>query len=248
MSTCDRRLPSTKKIGNDRSLSLTGRKEMGEHTSGSGTGTDLSNSNTYQFSDDSGIPYFDRSALISRSAFPARGPDKGFHYDLLTFVSLAAKFGVNFVALTWQPALERLGRGASSTVQQGQVDANVNLAFKRAITDLEDYAGSESPNAMRFKTVIFELVALELLRHHPNVVDLLGVTWETDAETKDVWPVLLTERSTYGNMAAFLKSDEGRTLSAEERLKLLEDIARACLAMHKLGECFELSARSVCHK
>jgi len=208
---------------------------MGEHMSDSRIGTDMSTSNTYLVSDDSGIPYFDRSALITRSAFSARGPDKGFHYDLLTFISLAAKFGVDFVALTWQPALERLGQGASSTVQQGQVDVNVNLAFKRAITDLGDYAGSENPNAMRFKTVIFELVALELLRHHPNVVDLLGVTWETDAETKEVWPVLLTERSTYGNMATFLESEEGRTLSCEERLKLLEDIARACLAMHTPG-------------
>jgi hypothetical protein len=125
---------------------------------------------------DSAVPYFDRSGIISRSAFPARGPEKAFHYDLVTFISLAAKFGVDFVAITWQPALERLSRGASSTVQQGQVDANINLAFKRTITDLGDYAGTEKPGAMRFKTVIFELVALELLKNHPNVVNLLSVT------------------------------------------------------------------------
>ncbi|KAL9611241.1 MAG: hypothetical protein Q9167_004095 [Letrouitia subvulpina] len=195
----------------------------------------MSASDTCLFSVDSGIPYFDRSGLISRSTLPARKADERFHYDLLMFMSLAAKFGVDFVTLTWQPALERLGQGASSTVQQGQIDAHINLAFKRAKTDLENYSGSENPKAMKFKTIIFELVALELLRNHPNVGDLLGVAWETDAETKEVWPVLLTERSTYGNMATFLDSEDGRTLSTEEKLKLLEDIAGACLAMHRLG-------------
>ena len=78
---------------------------MGEHMSDSRIGTDMSTSNTYLVSDDSGIPYFDRSALITRSAFSARGPDKGFHYDLLTFISLAAKTYHQSLNLKLRPSM-----------------------------------------------------------------------------------------------------------------------------------------------
>lgn len=202
----------------------------------SGVGTETAISKLRLIGDGSGIPYFDRSELTSRSAFPKIGPGLEFHYDLLTFISLAAKFSVDFVALEWQPALKRLGGGASSTVQQGQVDANVNLAFKRATINFSCLTESEESNTLRFKSLILELIALELLKDHPNVVNLLGVTWETDKETKEVWPVLLTERSIYGTLSSFLETEEGRALGCEERLKLLADIGSACLAMHKLSE------------
>jgi len=140
------------------------------------------------------------------------------------------------VSVTWQPALELLGQGASSTVSQAQIDAQINLAFKRSIPAREGYLDTKQEETERFKALIFELIALELLSRHPHVVDLIGITWETNRETEAVWPVLLTERSAYGSMMDFLQSDEGKTIDTKMKIKLCADVAKACLAMHRLGE------------
>ncbi|KFY99987.1 hypothetical protein V498_00364 [Pseudogymnoascus sp. VKM F-4517 (FW-2822)] len=116
------------------------------------------------------------------------------------------------------------------------MDAEFNLAFKRSMAwSEEDFADTDQQEVARYKALIYELIALELLSMHPNVIDLLGITWETDADTEQVWPVLLTERSIYGTMADFLRSEDGVELDCRAKLDLCTDVARACQALHTLG-------------
>jgi len=115
------------------------------------------------------------------------------------------------------------------------VDAEFNLAFKRSTVLSEgDFADTNQQEVARYKALIYELIALQLLSKHPNVIDLLGITWEI--ENEQVWPVLLTERSIYGSMADFLPSEPGVKLDCRAKLGLCADVARACQALHKLGE------------
>jgi serine/threonine protein kinase len=183
------------------------------------------------------LPFFIRAGKVVQCSASTDANNRDFHFDLLSFISIAEKLDVDFVQTTWQPALEMLGKGATSMVQQAQMDAKFGLAFKRSMAwSEEDFADTKQQEVARYKALIYELIALAVLSKHPNVIDLLGITWEIDAETEQVWPVLLTERSIYGTMADFLPSEIGTNLDCRGKLKLCADIARACQTLHKLGE------------
>jgi hypothetical protein len=183
------------------------------------------------------LPFFIRGGKVVQCSTTTSSNNHDFHFDLLSFVSIAQEFGVDFINLTWQPALEALGRGATSTVQQAQIDAKFNLAFKRSMAWTEERAADTNQQEIeRYKAIINELIALELLAAHPNVIDLLGITWETDGDTEQVWPVLLTERSVHGTMAELLDSNVGQNLNFQERLHLCANVGKACQALHALGK------------
>lgn len=183
------------------------------------------------------LPFFIRGGKVVQCSNATTANNREFHFDLLSFISIAQKLEVDFVNLTWQPALETLGRGATSTVHQAQIDAQFNLAFKRSMAWSEEYsADTNQQGTERYKAIIYELIALQLLSDHPNVIDLLGITWETDGDTEEVWPVLLTERSVYGSMSDFFGSDIGTNLDSQSKLCLCADVAQACLALHSLGK------------
>jgi protein tyrosine kinase len=161
------------------------------------------------------------------------------HCDLLSFLSVTQKLNVNMIKVTWQTGLDRLGTGASSAIQQAQIDKQLHMAFKRIVAPIEGTTiDTEQQDRERFRALTLEVVALETLRQHPYVVDLLGMTNETDPDSYQVWPVLLMERAEKGSMAHFLTSDEGQLLSAEEKLSLCRHIAQACKGMHELGMSF----------
>lgn len=181
-------------------------------------------------------PFFLRAGGVVQNSTGTSNYAHDFHFDLLSFLSISRRLEVDLVKVTWQPGLERLGRGATSAIQQAQIDRDLNLAFKRSVPWSTDVGvDTEHLDKERFKALIFELIALESLRRHPCVIDLLGITWETDPDTSQVWPVLLTERSEFGTMAEFLASTTGQGVSLENRLRLCGDVASACQAMHKLG-------------
>jgi hypothetical protein len=181
------------------------------------------------------LPAF-QSARGLIEASTAEVSTQDLHYNLLSFFSIAQKLGVNLIKVTWQPGLDRLGRGASSTVQQALIDKRLHMAFKRSVSSNDDFSmDTEKLEKERFQALILEMIALEILRENPHVIDLLGVTYETSANTHQVWPVLLMERSGMGTMEQFLASDEGRQLDGMAKLRLCIQIADACEAMHSLG-------------
>ncbi|KAH8671940.1 kinase-like domain-containing protein [Tricladium varicosporioides] len=182
------------------------------------------------------LPFFIRAGQVVQFSTGTSSNDLEIHFDLLSFISIAQILGVDFINVRWQPSLDSLGGGATSIIQQTQMDAAFCLAFKRPTewSDEEDI-GTIQHESERYKAIIYELIALELLAEHPNVIDLLGVSWETDQETEQVWPVLLTERSFCGNMSEFLNSEDGTVLNNWDKLRLCAEVAMACAAMHSLG-------------
>jgi hypothetical protein len=160
------------------------------------------------------------------------------HLDLLAFISVAAKLRIDLFSDSWQENLPALGDGTTSRVAQSSLDTTHGLAFKiqTPSTSVFKTENTEQGNKDRFKALIHEVVALESLRSCPQVIDLLGITWEFDAGSDTVWPVILTERSPLGSLAGVLASEGGRILSVTEKLKLCGDVAIACGALHQSGE------------
>jgi hypothetical protein len=68
-------------------------------------------------------------------------------------------------------------------------------------------------------------------RNHPNIVDLQGICWDVASDDK-VWPVLVFEKSQYGDLHNFTTLSIGRELSVADRLKLCVDVSKAISDMH----------------
>jgi hypothetical protein len=159
------------------------------------------------------------------------------HWDLLAFLSIAAKFEVDFSEETFRLGLRSLGRGATSDVVQSSLSKRHGLAFKvpTAIAASFNAGDTEKSETERLKTLIHELVALESLRSSPFVVDLLGVTFYVNVDFNQVLPVMLTEASTHGTLTRFALSARGRSATTAQNLRLCCNVAKACYEMHTLG-------------
>jgi hypothetical protein len=73
------------------------------------------------------------------------------------------------------------------------------------------------------------------------MIRLEGICWdvweEKDRGTPEVWPVLVFEKTPYGDLDTFLRSTLGQNLKFEERLQLCSGIASAVSEMHAHREC-----------
>lgn len=123
-----------------------------------------------------------------------------------------------------------LGKGGSAKINQSMIDLETDFAFKR-IKDREDPAGTWRAN-------MFEVAVLQspVISEHPNVSKLVGVCWEFDGESGDIWPVLVSEKAPYGDLRQFMDSDRGRTMMMKERICLCTDVAMAIIALHASSE------------
>lgn len=71
------------------------------------------------------------------------------------------------------------------------------------------------------------------LRVHKNILDVYGLAWELDTTAKPskVWPVLMVEYASFGNLQDCLENREPLLLT--EKLDLIYDIAEALAALHR---------------
>jgi hypothetical protein len=70
------------------------------------------------------------------------------------------------------------------------------------------------------------------IRQHPNVAKLVGVCWEIDSGAGDIWPVLVFEKASLGDLRKFMDSERGRVMSMQDRIQLCVDVAMGVLALH----------------
>ena len=64
----------------------------------------------------------------------ARRPDSNednFRYDFITFLETCQNLDIDFLPITWQPALDALGAGGQSEVRQSLVSLAISFAFNR---------------------------------------------------------------------------------------------------------------------
>lgn len=164
------------------------------------------------------------------------------HYDFISFLAAAQKCEVDFLPITWQPALEGAGSGGTAKISQSVINLQISLAFKR--TTLPSRSSQEPDyESYTYRALMSEVVILSCpsIREQPNIIKLEGICWEIGGEGQ-VWPVLVFEKAEFGSMRSFMDSDQGKELHFEDRLKLCNKIGAAIMVMHSCRKFF-LSSR-----
>ena len=148
--------------------------------------------------------------------------------DLIAFLSIVQKCDVDYLPITWQPALNTLGVGGSGTISQSTFITKKPLAFKR-------FHDSENPD-FGILPMMSEVLILSQppIRNHPNIVDLEGICWEIKPSTEKAVPVLVFEKATW-DLQQFMNVREGMDMSFEDRLKICADVGDAIMALHAYG-------------
>jgi len=159
-------------------------------------------------------------------------------YDLVTFLGVAQSHDVDFLPITWQSALGRLGSGGTGQINQSFVNLQTSFAFKRLLP----LKAQEAPGCQHSESLLYEALACEVsvlshpaLRDHPHTANLVGVCCDFTSEDGKVLPVLVTEKTEYGDMLHFAKSDLGRGLSTAQRIELCLGVGSAIVSMHAFG-------------
>ena len=176
------------------------------------------------------------SGTLSHHATPAEISHADIHYDFISFLAVAQRRKFDFLPITWQPALDDVGRGATAEIRQSFINLQMSFAFKR-MTPLNSLQQGER-GYRAFRALISEVSVLghPSIRKHPNVINLEGICWDVVGEEEAVWPVLVFEKTQYGDLCKFMESDVGLRMSMGDRLKLCVDIATAVMDMHSSRE------------
>lgn len=152
--------------------------------------------------------------------------------DLLSFLMVAQTLNSTFLEYTPRYEVSNNGRGGGNAlVQMIYLDKHceeLQFAFKRS-----------RPNAIwgqkeRLRKAICELAVYDnvIVKKHPNIVDLTGITWSIDVETNSnragsriVLPLLGFSPSELGNLAEYLTAH--REVSFAQRLRFCLHVRRA---------------------
>lgn len=153
-------------------------------------------------------------------------------YNLLSLLATAQDKQVDFLPITWDEATS--ARGSQASISQSFFNEKLSYVFKRLHRNFK-YPADE---IIALRTVISEIIVLghPEIRGHPNIVRLVGVCFEIDAQTKIPWPVLVLQKAEHGDLKKFIESPRGKGLSLRERLDLCVDVAAAVTLMHREGK------------
>lgn len=144
--------------------------------------------------------------------------------DFISVLALVQQMEFDFLPITWHPALEKVGAGATAEIRQALVNVQTSFAFKRIGLERED----------AFSALSSEISALgnPIVRGHDNIINLVGICWDVNPDGPTIWPVLVFEKATYDNLEEFMQSDNGRRLSKSQILCLMRDIGSALACLH----------------
>jgi hypothetical protein len=148
------------------------------------------------------------------------------------FLGIAQQLGVHFLPLTWLPALNTVGRGATAEIRESYVNDQLEFAFKRL-----DLDALKPGQKCSLQPLMAELAILgqPSVRGHPNILTLEGISWDV-RKGAGAWPVLVFRKSRCGDLANLMRRGAGKSLTQLERLDLCADIAEAIIVMHSNGE------------
>lgn len=160
------------------------------------------------------------------------------YYDLITFLGVVQSHKIDILPITWQSSLERLGFGGTAEINQSFVNLQTSFAFKRVAPPGGNDTSSEDESIL-YQALACEISVLShpILRDHPHISNLVAVCWDTTSEDGKVTPVLVTEKTQFGDMYQFAKSQIGQRLSSVQRLRMCYDIGSAIITMHASGKC-----------
>lgn len=154
-------------------------------------------------------------------------------YDLITFLGITQKLQIDILPITWQAARQPVGAGATGTINEALINLHTSFAFK-CVSDRQKENEAEDKI---IQALISEVMVLAhpSIRKYSNIVELQGICWDIAFDCKGnnkVWPVLVFEKSQYGDLYGFAMLPVGRELRFMERLKLCVDVGIAISDMH----------------
>lgn len=177
--------------------------------------------------------------------------------DFIIFLGIAQNLSIDFLPITWQQALQNIGEGATAEIREALLDSNTSFAFKRRL--FKESFNSEELTGQILPSVIAEISILltPSMRHCPHIMNVVGICWEiysadeytfsrhepVDFSGAAVVPVLVFEKSKYGDLHSFMTNGAGKTLSFDERLQLCLEIAEAVSLMHSESMCLHFHPR-----
>ena len=175
--------------------------------------------------DSSAITY-SRYGYLFQSAAPIA---KAMQCDVLTFLSVVQKLDIDFLPVTWQPALDSIGRGATAEIRQASVNLQTSFAFKHI-----RWSRMAEDEAEIFQALIAEILVLghPLIRKHHKIVTLEGISWDVINGGESILPVLVFKKAQHGSLLDFMEHDIGRRLHFRDRVYLCAEIAEAVVQMH----------------
>jgi serine/threonine protein kinase len=150
---------------------------------------------------------------------------------------MAQHLDVDFLPITWHPAVETIGAGATAEIRQALVDVQISFAFKRI--------GLERNRTFAALASEISLLKNREVSQHDNVIGLLGVCWDVDPSGPTFWPVLVFEKAPFGNLEEFMQSPRADGLSASQLLGFVAQIASALSCLHRNCKKCQLKLSSV---
>ena len=160
---------------------------------------------------------------------------------LIKLLAMATALGVDFLPLTWRPALEILGEGLTGNVSQSPLDAQITFAFKRFNPSSANVPGCSDAAWLSsgYDALFSEIIVLQFptIRNHPNVAGLEGLCWEIRKDSEEVWPVMIFRKADLGSLDKFISLPVVDVLGVEHRMRIGGEIAKGLLALHDCSKC-----------
>lgn len=194
--------------------------------------------------------HYSRSAFNLESATLQKRLVRG---DLVTFLGVAQRLNIDFLPITWEPALDRIGKGATAEIREVSANLQFSFAFKRPV--LNPCLEFKNFESRLLPCLIAELSTLGLksIRRHPNIVNLEGICWEVISSEDEsisreavctsgkggIVPILVFEKAKHGDLHHFMMQEAGKNVSFAQKIELCTDIAKAVAEMHYHGKPYE---------
>ncbi|KAL6690371.1 hypothetical protein J3F84DRAFT_389935 [Trichoderma pleuroticola] len=172
---------------------------------------------------------FHKNGMYSSSATITNATEA---YDIIDFLAIMQTRRIDMIPASWFPEFDAQVGGTASILEGWSATApdghKVSYVYKRVHRE----TSKEADRSKEYRALMAEIYILghPVVRHHPNIIGLEGVYWDT--VYGEAWPVLIFKRASYGDLRQFMKSEEGKKLGFKERLKLCREIANALLLMH----------------
>ena len=160
------------------------------------------------------------------------GAASGKKYDLLDFLGVAQRFKLDFLPVTWQSALDKVGEGGTAKIRQSMINPTTSFAFKLL---KRPWCATEESQSLRALLAEISVLGHYSMRGNPHVANLEGICWDVGPDPQEMWPVLVFEKSRYGDLANFMTSSSGKALAFEDRVDLLFGVADAVRILHSAG-------------
>ena len=184
------------------------------------------------------------SGCVASSSLRHRSPstsinsrDPRVRHDFISILAIAQQLQVNLLPITWQPALGILGAGGTAEIRQSLVNVQTSFAFKQLLRR-NSLMFEDLGEIARMCCTEIRVFAHPMMRTHHNVQRLEGLCWDTaeDPDDESILPVMVMEKTSYGDISAFANSALGRGLDLLARLQLCISVGTTIKDMHSCSK------------